>query len=479
MDIFNFISWIAGKKRVVNSIPEDSLIPVGVRTNTRDDKYVTVAIKLSDFINSTGLTEPNLGPVLSNIIDTPPSNSDNGDRYIVPSGSTGAWSGQTNNIAEWNEDSQTWGYYIPVSGDRTIVTTGPNAGKVYEFNGLSWIEQAVPTTQSTPFYLGGTNIDAGSNKTSPIRRSGNLLIGGSSTTSTIYKFRVVGQSHLDMITTRLAYSSTNDPSKTNNWYKILAYKFNASDFISDTFKLLMTDSGNSNGAGTQVEFNVTIKKQNTSVFCSVLIDQKSRYFANIENNFEILYNDTTKELNFYYKPTQNYSISSWAVLANRNNGNTGNFAWVNEYLNVATLAGEVSDPATILKNVITYSLITATGVETEYNGQTNVVNELSIKSYSPTQITTNRNNYPTVGQTTLRLSADVLHSITGFAGGYDGKILMVHIIGPGDIQFIHNSASSLAENRFLLKGGLNYTAEVDECLMFQYDGVDEKWRLVS
>ena len=54
MDILNFISWIAGKKRVVTSAPDDALLPIGIRTETRDDKYTTVAIKVSDFANLVG-----------------------------------------------------------------------------------------------------------------------------------------------------------------------------------------------------------------------------------------------------------------------------------------------------------------------------------------------------------------------------------------------------------------------------------------
>ena len=49
MDILNFISWIASKRRIVNSLTYSDLIPVGVRNETRDDKYTTVAITAKDF----------------------------------------------------------------------------------------------------------------------------------------------------------------------------------------------------------------------------------------------------------------------------------------------------------------------------------------------------------------------------------------------------------------------------------------------
>jgi uncharacterized protein (TIGR02145 family) len=54
MDILNFISWIASKRRVVTSVPDDALVPVGIRTEPRDDKYTTVAIKKSDLITGGG-----------------------------------------------------------------------------------------------------------------------------------------------------------------------------------------------------------------------------------------------------------------------------------------------------------------------------------------------------------------------------------------------------------------------------------------
>ena len=54
MDILNFISWIASKRRVVTSAPDDALLPIGIRTETRDDKYTTVAIKVSDFASQVG-----------------------------------------------------------------------------------------------------------------------------------------------------------------------------------------------------------------------------------------------------------------------------------------------------------------------------------------------------------------------------------------------------------------------------------------
>ena len=54
MDILNFISWIAGKKRIVSTVPDNSLIPIGIKTPQRDDKYTTVAISTADFVAQIG-----------------------------------------------------------------------------------------------------------------------------------------------------------------------------------------------------------------------------------------------------------------------------------------------------------------------------------------------------------------------------------------------------------------------------------------
>ena len=51
MDILNFISWIRAKKIVSSIDPTRTLLPIGVRDDNRDDKYLTTAISVEDFIN--------------------------------------------------------------------------------------------------------------------------------------------------------------------------------------------------------------------------------------------------------------------------------------------------------------------------------------------------------------------------------------------------------------------------------------------
>jgi uncharacterized protein (TIGR02145 family) len=76
MDILNFISWIASKRRVVTSVPDNALVPVGIRTEPRDDKYTTVAISYNDLatqIGGGGTSEILVNGILSNSIQIGPS----------------------------------------------------------------------------------------------------------------------------------------------------------------------------------------------------------------------------------------------------------------------------------------------------------------------------------------------------------------------------------------------------------------------
>jgi hypothetical protein len=51
MDILNFIYWIRGARKVNSVDPDQTLIPLGVKTNKRDDKYLAVAMTVADFAN--------------------------------------------------------------------------------------------------------------------------------------------------------------------------------------------------------------------------------------------------------------------------------------------------------------------------------------------------------------------------------------------------------------------------------------------
>ncbi|MGN7292372.1 DUF2793 domain-containing protein [Rhizobium sp. SAFR-030] len=57
--------------------------------------------------------------VKSRALATPPGSPANGERWIVPSGATGAWAAQTDRIAFWREGA--WAFFAPVVGWRVHV----------------------------------------------------------------------------------------------------------------------------------------------------------------------------------------------------------------------------------------------------------------------------------------------------------------------------------------------------------------------
>jgi hypothetical protein len=56
MDILNFIAWVRGKRVVKTVNPAKTLVPLGIRDNRRDDKYLTVAMTVEDFATQVGTT---------------------------------------------------------------------------------------------------------------------------------------------------------------------------------------------------------------------------------------------------------------------------------------------------------------------------------------------------------------------------------------------------------------------------------------
>lgn len=77
--------------------------------------------------------------VISFTTTAPPGSPADGDVYIVPTGATGAWAGQENNIARWNADLTVpaWEFFVPKKG-WSLRCTGGVAGFPVEFTGSTW-----------------------------------------------------------------------------------------------------------------------------------------------------------------------------------------------------------------------------------------------------------------------------------------------------------------------------------------------------
>jgi len=106
--------------------------------------------------------------------------------------------------------------------------------------------------------------------------------------------------------------------------------------------------------------------------------------------------------------------------------------------------------------------------------------DLALKTTTPTQITADQNDYSVIGYTTLRLSTDASRNITGFANGFNGKLLIIHNIGSFNIVLNHLSASSVAANRMILgNAAASITILPNDSVTLQYDNSSLRWRLIS
>ena len=124
MDILNFISWIASKRRVVTSAPDDALLPIGIRTETRDDKYTTVAIKKSDLIT---VPEPTYKVYTALLTQSGGSNTTGISSGPLTKGVTYKIQlpgGDFSNVGAPNNDPDT--YFVAINND-TPLSYGGNA----------------------------------------------------------------------------------------------------------------------------------------------------------------------------------------------------------------------------------------------------------------------------------------------------------------------------------------------------------------
>jgi hypothetical protein len=109
--------------------------------------------------NEIELAKHNIEPqasVKNRTTTTPPGTPALADRYIIAASSTGAWSGKTNQIAEWN--GSTWDYYVPQTGWTCYVD---DEQKIYSWNGSAWVRTggALQTITAGNGLTGGGQAD--------------------------------------------------------------------------------------------------------------------------------------------------------------------------------------------------------------------------------------------------------------------------------------------------------------------------------
>ena len=292
----------------------------------------------------------NLQPVLDNTISDPSTIIDPNvdDAYLVSVGAIGVWAGQDNNIATW--DGEQWIYYVPSALDITTVLTGINAGNVYQFGGVSWVQITSTSPGATPFYLAGSGVDAGGNKTSTIARVGPVTLGSNSGAYGLSRLTVRGTGSLENIVTRWGMGS-GSVTGINNWFRIAG--FNVNYGTSKNYQILVNIGAKNPNTFASVVLHINISKASPSAsvgkaICRVVNVSGPGYLSTFgdgdyrldESNFEFrrYANASLGTVNFrlYYKPTIADSFMSVTVL-NAAGGTTGaiGIQWFNSFLGAA------------------------------------------------------------------------------------------------------------------------------------------------
>jgi hypothetical protein len=99
---------------------------------------------------------------------------------------------------------------------------------------------------------------------------------------------------------------------------------------------------------------------------------------------------------------------------------------------------------------------------------------------APPQITASQNNFSPTGAASasvLQLSSDASRSISGLAGGAEGRLVSLINVGSQPIVLLDESTSSTAANRFTLGGNLTLPAR--QAAMLRYDGTAARWQAIS
>jgi len=101
---------------------------------------------------------------------------------------------------------------------------------------------------------------------------------------------------------------------------------------------------------------------------------------------------------------------------------------------------------------------------------------------SPSQITATQNDYAPTGNATAtiwRLSSDASRTITGIAGGSEGRLLKLLNVGSFDLVLGHQNTGSSAANRILMAQGQDLTIPANGAATLFYDGVTSRWRCIT
>jgi len=108
-------------------------------------------------------------------------------------------------------------------------------------------------------------------------------------------------------------------------------------------------------------------------------------------------------------------------------------------------------------------------------------NEFALHDLSPAALGTTENDYAGANGTSFaRLSgAGGGSTITGIAGGSDGRMLIIVNVSANTITLNHQDAGSTASNRIITSTGLAVVLGADDTVVLIYDSVTTRWRQIT
>lgn len=98
---------------------------------------------------------------------------------------------------------------------------------------------------------------------------------------------------------------------------------------------------------------------------------------------------------------------------------------------------------------------------------------------SPAQLLANADNYAPGDYAVLRMSSDAARTVSGMSGGKKGRVLWIHNVGAQNIVLAHQSASSIAANRFTSPTAAAITLGANDSARLYYDSTSATWRITT
>lgn len=232
----------------------------------------------------------------------------------------------------------------PLTQDVLYVST--SNGSTWIYDGSAYVTYTLPTTATTPFYLSGTTIDAGGNKTTSIKRTGDIVVGTDTLNSIV-------SSSTGLAHTSNGFSQVYSTTYSNSEYPIIRQTrrrgTQASSTPAQNGDILGTHSFNSNGDSASISVKATETHGLTTRGSEIILSNCANGTASQVENLKIQQDGKVKISNAYTLPSTaptsgqvlGYSsagVSDWIIPSTGGVWGISNSSGIYTYYTTLTLA---------------------------------------------------------------------------------------------------------------------------------------------